>query len=235
MVRRLARSHLAPTVVTAAIYMGCGASTPPAPPFAAYECTPEQAEAAATAEATQAEAHRRAEAASDETKAVVGGRWRMGCGGPAMEELLETTTLVDAEYLVPLGEAGGIVPRWQALPETAKIGPRNAWRLRCWNESFALPVLVLSYPWLDREHPDRLGEQLRKIVPILKAMLVQAKEYGEHATIGVLWDYCSLPQKPLTRPRQRVRASASPTRQFSRPPATWRSNRRRWQCLPPQS
>ena len=88
--------------------------------------------AAAKAEATQAEAHRRAEAASDETKAVVGEKWRTHCGGPAFEELLETTTLVDAEYLVALGKAGGIVPRWQALPETAKLGPRNAWRLRCW-------------------------------------------------------------------------------------------------------
>ena len=27
-------------------------------------------------------------------------------------------------------------------------------------------------------------------------LLERAKEYGEHATIGVLWDYCSLPQKP---------------------------------------
>ena len=41
-------------------------------------------------------------------------------------------------------KAGGVVPRYQELPAVARIGPHNAWRLRCWNEDFELPVLVLS-------------------------------------------------------------------------------------------
>ena len=53
---------------------------------------------------------------------------------------------------------------------------------------------VCADPWLDKHHPDRLGETLRRILPILIAMRDRAKEYGEHATVGVLWDFCSLPQ-----------------------------------------
>ena len=55
-------------------------------------------------------------------------------------------------------------------------------------------VSVCADPWLDKHHPDRLGETLRRILPILIAMRDKAKEYGEHATVGVLWDFCSLPQ-----------------------------------------
>ena len=53
---------------------------------------------------------------------------------------------------------------------------------------------VCADPWLDKHHPDRLGETLRRILPILIAMRDKAKESGEHATVGVLWDFCSLPQ-----------------------------------------
>ena len=55
-------------------------------------------------------------------------------------------------------------------------------------------VNVCADPWLDKHHPDRLGETLRRILPILIAMRDKAKEFGEHATVGVLWDFCSLPQ-----------------------------------------
>ena len=71
-------------------------------------------------------------------------------GGESLEPLLEHTTLVDARYLVALAEAGGIVPRWQDLPECAKITPANVWRLRVCADFSMLPVCVLSYPWLDK-------------------------------------------------------------------------------------
>ena len=55
----------------------------------------------------------------------------------------------------------GVLPRLQDMPEQALIGPDSLWRLKCWNLPWSLPVLVLSYPWLDADHPDREGEQLR--------------------------------------------------------------------------
>ena len=91
------------------------------------------------------------------------------------------------------------------MPEAALIGVHNAWRLR-W-ESPRNSVLVLSYPWLDKEHPGREGEQLAKIVPILEVMLKEAKAArggGEHATVGVLWDYMCMPQVPRTSEEEAV-------------------------------
>jgi len=146
--------------------------------------------------------HESAEKASSHEKAKVGRLWGSRFGGPMVEKLLEKMPLIDARYLVALSEAGAVVPRWQLLPEVAKIGPHNKWRLRCWRRESSLPVLVLSYPWLDPSHPDQKGEQLRKLVPILKLMVAEAQRYGKHATIGVLMDYCCLPQAPRNREEQ---------------------------------
>ena len=116
-------------------------------------------------------------------------------GGPAIEELLDDLDLVDARWLVDLAEGGGVVPRWQEVPHSARIGKRDVWRLRfAWRESDCLACLVLSYAWLDPHHPDKYGQQLRRVCPILKAML--AAVASQHGTIGVMWDFCSLPQPP---------------------------------------
>jgi len=118
-------------------------------------------------------------------------------GGEAVEELLDDCTLVDAKYLVRLADEGGIVPRWQELPDVARITRANAWRLGCAASMYFLPVMVLSYCWLDADHPDVLGETLRRVKPVLKAMVDKVvKSAGSHATVGVMWDFVSLPQRP---------------------------------------
>ena len=114
-----------------------GDSQPLAPEFPSSE-------AAERAEREQRKVHEHAEKASSNEKAKVGHLWASRFGGPMMEQLLEKMPLVDAQYLIALGKAGGVVPRWQLLPEVAKIGPHNKWRLRCWRRESSLPVLVLS-------------------------------------------------------------------------------------------
>ena len=114
------------------------------PQFEAYKFTPAQQAAAATALAAQEKVAAAAEAASAEEKAKVGEKWVERCAGPSLERMLEDMTLVDVQYLIALTEAGGVVPRYQELPAAARIGPHNAWRLRCWNSPYQLPVLVLS-------------------------------------------------------------------------------------------
>lgn len=116
-----------------------------------------------------------------------------------MEMLLTNTTMIDAQYLIALGKAGGILPRWQEIPEEAKIDRRNVWRLRFWHDSGDLPVLVWSYCWFNQFHPDPKGEQLQNVLPILEIMVERAKEFSEHCTIGVVQDYGSMPQWPRTR------------------------------------
>ena len=124
-------------------------------------------------------------------------RWKR-YGGDEVERLLETVDLVDARYLVALAQAGGVLPRAQELPASAKITPATCWRLQGWPELFSTPVLVLSYPWLDRSHPDRHGVLLRAVAPILRGMIAAAEAKGEcmHGTVGVMMDWCSLPQVP---------------------------------------
>ena len=148
-----------------------------------------------------------AETTPHKVRSKTGIEWESHCGGPAMLDLLESTDLVDAQYLITLGNNGGILPKWQELPEQAKITQSNAWRLHCWGGSYCLPVLVLSHCWMDNDHPDRYGETLARVVPILELMLARAKTFGGHATIGVYWDYSSIPQKPFQSADEQSRFS----------------------------
>lgn len=122
-------------------------------------------------------------------------RW-LKFGGRVIETLLETACLVDARYLVALAKAGGVLPRCQELPPSARITLANVWQLRRWNYAYSLPVIVLSYPWLDRDHPDQRGELLRTIAPVLQTVVAAAGD--GHCTVGVMIDWCSLPQLPCT-------------------------------------
>ena len=124
------------------------------------------------------------------------GRIWQSYGGEAIESMMEHVDLVDARYLISLHEHGGIVPRWQDCPESAHLNRSTLWRLYGWERMFSLPILVLSYPWLDAVMPDRLGEMLARLVPILRLMLPFCG--GDEFTVGVLWDYVSLPQARRT-------------------------------------
>ena len=125
-------------------------------------------------------------------------------GGGAIESLIDHTPLIDLEYLIALIEGGGVMPCGrQNVPPAAFITARNLWRLKLWGKAggdkykYALGVLVLSYPWLDWFHPDRLGAQLYRLLPFLKAMLAEAKRDSPHCAIGVMVDFLCLPQKPF--------------------------------------
>ena len=148
----------------------------------------------------------RAEQAETKRLSKPMGRMWASFGGEVIERtMLEDVDLVDARYLVSLHEHAGVVPRWQDLPACARINRSNVWRLWGWERQFSLGIVVLSYPWLDFDHPDKLGEQLARVVPILNVMLNFCG--GEEFTVGVLWDYCSLPQ-PKRTPAEDARFSS---------------------------
>ena len=134
-------------------------------------------------------------------------------GGGAIEHLLEHTPLIDLEYLVALAEAGGVMPCGrQNVPPAAFITTQNVWRLKLWgkaNLKSSLGVLVFSYPWLDWFHPDRLGAQLHRLLPFLKAMLAEAKRDSPHCTVGVMIDFLCLPQKPFATEEDGARFGVS--------------------------
>ena len=216
--------------------MGCGASkeaagpAPGAVPSAAETAeqraaelaelrrlTPEQEAAAAKAAQRIEEVAAAAEAAPEEERAAArflhGQEFWARYGGAAIEPLLEHTPLIDLEYLVALAEGGGVMPCGrQNVPPAAFITTQNLWRLKLWGKAknkASLGVLVLSYPWLDWFHPDRLGAQLRRLLPFLKAMLAEAKRDSPHCTVGVMIDFLCLPQKPFATEEDGARFGVS--------------------------
>jgi len=181
------------------------------------QLTPEQEAAAARAAQRIGEVAAAAEAAPEEERAAAafgGGEvyWDL-FGGGAIEPLLEHTPLVDLEYVVALAEGGGVMPCGrQNVPPAAFITAHNLWRLKLWGKAEimgSLGVLVLSYPWLDWFHPDRLGAQLRRLLPFLKAMLAEAKRDSPHCTVGVMIDFLCLPQKPFATEEDGARFGVS--------------------------
>ena len=120
--------------------------------------------------------------------------------GRTVGSLIKHTPLIDLEYLVALATGGGIMPCGrQHVPAAALITEHNLWRLKLWGkrqDKQSLGVLVISWAWLDWYHPDRIGAQLRRLLPFMKAMLASAKEDSPHCTVGVMIDFLCLPQKP---------------------------------------
>ena len=113
----------------------------------AIPLTAEQAGALRTALAAQQKVWAAAEAAPADVKLYVDSNWNSESypkGGAAMEAMLPFVDLVDCQYLITLGEAGGVVPRWQEVPECARINEKNVWRLRAWGQAYSCPVLCLS-------------------------------------------------------------------------------------------
>ena len=135
-------------------------------------------------------------------------RWDYFEGG-LVEAALSHTPLVDLEYLVELARRGGVMPAGlQRVPSAALITTANLWRLKLWAKKAckaSLGVLVWSYPWLDWFHPDRLGAQLRRLLPVLEAMLASAKADSPHCTVGVMVDFLCLPQKPFASEEEGAR------------------------------
>ena len=101
--------------------------------------------------------------------------------------------LVDAAWLARLADAGDILPRCQDLPEGARVTLEE---MEQWTHEFTVGVLVISYPWLDADHPDKDGLQLRAISHVLKLFDQWAKvRYGAGCKVGVFLDYVSMPQR----------------------------------------
>jgi len=117
-------------------------------------------------------------------------------GGAVIEATLATTGLIDANYLISLAQFGGALPRHEDVPVVAWLGAKQAWRLRSWSGFGSNSVLVISAPWLDPHHPDKHGATLRKVLPVLQALVATAKSFPahEHATVGIMWDFCCVPQ-----------------------------------------
>ena len=88
--------------------------------------------------------------------------------GSALKRALADTILVDAAWLAQLADRGGVLPRCQEVPTDSVVTLEEMERCNfCFGE--LLPVLVISCPWLNADHPDIDGAQLRRLAFVLKA------------------------------------------------------------------
>ena len=112
-----------------------------------FQPTPEQHAAMARAAAKQDQIAASAASVPPEERPQEGSNsfsyWRC-YGGDSLVDMLEHTTVVDARYLIALADEGGIVPRCQDLPASARITKDTLWRIRPSAGAFTLPILVLS-------------------------------------------------------------------------------------------
>ncbi|EOD19164.1 hypothetical protein EMIHUDRAFT_118138 [Emiliania huxleyi CCMP1516] len=125
--------------------------------------------------------------------------WRKNGGGD-LEPVLASgaVALLDAQWVISHAEAGGVLTHRQALPKEAFLSLADL--VKAINYSrvsvpvIGLPVTVLSYPWLTKDHPDPLGTSLSRVAKALKALCSDVTYiYGR---LGVFWDFGSLHQHP---------------------------------------
>ena len=107
-------------------------------------------------------------------------------GASACKQALRYTKFLDADYLAQLADDGQPVPRCQDVPAWAVATLQEMEE----SELFGLSALIISYPWLDADHPDIDGAQLRRLAFVLKAFANKAGE-KEGGKCSVFWDYCS--------------------------------------------
>lgn len=118
--------------------------------------------------------------------------WKESASMRPLSEAMQDVKLISAGWLVQLAKANVRPPRCQDIPPEAVVA------LESLENSPGVPILVISYPWLARAHPDELGEQLQFLAFIFKAFYSHAKKLiSPLVTVGVFWDYLSLPQPSL--------------------------------------
>ena len=121
--------------------------------------------------------------------------------------------LLDADWIVKHAADGGLIKSRQQLErdEPAAFVPLEELKAACVaDHSLCLPIVALSYPWLQPFQPDSRGYTIQLLAKVLKTMLNDAPNYFPR--IGVFWDYGSLFQHP--DPANGVRRSEEEQRLF---------------------
>lgn len=108
-----------------------------------------------------------------------------------LRRLLEmgAVSLLSAVWLVTRDEF--VLERMQDLPKEAFLSPENATELL----DRLMGVVVISYSWLSRRHPDPTGFHTHTVLKYLKKHMNHVTEGPYNLDdAGVFWDFASLPQ-----------------------------------------
>ena len=83
--------------------------------------------------------------------------------------------LIDMRFIIALAELNGTMVRRQDLPKEAFIDLKTLKRM---NHEGTLPIISISHPWQQPDHPDPKEVNLQLLAKVMKIMLDQFKEYG---------------------------------------------------------
>jgi len=119
----------------------------------------------------------------DEEKMV---KWNRR-SGIELEAVLTTgaVALLDAEWVIARAASGGVLLPRQALPDEAFISLSE---VQASTGNYDLPVVCVSHCWLQPDHPDSRGYNLRAVARALASLTSR----GER--VGVFLDFCSIHQ-----------------------------------------
>ena len=123
----------------------------------------------------------------DEKKMV---KWKE-CGGTELEAVLKTgaVALLDAKWVIARAASGGVLLPRQALPDEAFLSLTEVHAATGNSPHFAsLPVVCVSHCWLQPDHPDPRGYNLRAVA----RALAHLTKYN--SLVGVFLDFCSIHQ-----------------------------------------
>ena len=84
--------------------------------------------------------------------------------------------LIDMRFIIALGELGGTMIRRQDLPKEAFIDLDTLKRLKGGFNS--LPIISISHPWQQPDHPDPKEVNLQLLAKVMKLMLEAYEDYG---------------------------------------------------------
>eukprot|EP00967_Tisochrysis_lutea_P012666 scaffold14213_cov26-Tisochrysis_lutea.AAC.1 len=118
-------------------------------------------------------------------------RWKERRGGE-LERMIATgaVALLDAKWVIRLARQDGRFKPRQALPDEAFL---SLTQVQAATAGLELPVVCVSHPWLQPEHPDPHGHNLQTLARALEALLED--ELLCNGTAGVFYDFSSMHQK----------------------------------------
>lgn len=96
-----------------------------------------------------------------------------------------------------------IIQRCQDIPKEGFVPSKDAaWKVT-WidtpiSDSMMVGVVVLSYPWLTKDHPDPFAFHARKVRGYLKKHIALCEMAATNNDCMTFWDFASLPQMPRT-------------------------------------
>jgi len=119
----------------------------------------------------------------DEEKMV---KWKKR-GGTELEAVLKTgaVALLDAEWVIACAASGGVLLPRQALPDEAFLSISE---VQARTGNCDLSVVCVSHCWLQPNHPDPRGYNLRAVARALASLTSGGKRFG------VFLDFCSIHQ-----------------------------------------